>query len=424
MIGDSGCSAYYWVDPVQDSLIIDYGVETDSYPGRDYLWDFGDGYTSRDSVGRHTYRDSGVYTVKLSVVNNAVSCNSNYTQNITVGNVPCSADFNVVPQSGNVVKFNTSKGGATYFYWDFGDGNYSTDANPVNSYQQAGKYDVQLSVWNESGCYNYSDKSIIVGDVSALTIADFTYFIATDNKTVTFTNKSTKAANEFYWTYGDGYDDTIKNPVHVYYYQDYYTVCLTAYNDSNESSDYICQDIQVGNAECNVTANFNYTIPNQDSLIVDFYDNSSGNYDTYYWDFGDGYIDTTKNTVHKYDSPGYYWAGLSVQESGTWCVDYYYQYILVGNVDCKADFKYTVDKNAMKVTLQDNSKGSIEYYYWYCDDGYSSEDKNTEHVFDDPGPALCRFSNRRFVRCMYGLYRKGNPGWRSRLQCTIYLYDQ
>lgn len=42
---------------------------------------------------------------------------------------------------------NTSSGGDSY-YWDFGDGNFSTIENPVHTYYEAGNYTITLQVSN------------------------------------------------------------------------------------------------------------------------------------------------------------------------------------------------------------------------------------------------------------------------------------
>ncbi len=42
------------------------------------------------------------------------------------------------------VKFSNHSNNATSYYWDFGDGNFSTDINPVHTYTQYGDFTVQL----------------------------------------------------------------------------------------------------------------------------------------------------------------------------------------------------------------------------------------------------------------------------------------
>lgn len=51
--------------------------------------------------------------------------------------------------NGATVQFTFDGNNATSFAWDFGDGNTSTDENPIHTYQFYGDYDVQLTVEGE-----------------------------------------------------------------------------------------------------------------------------------------------------------------------------------------------------------------------------------------------------------------------------------
>jgi len=62
------------------------------------------------------------------------------TESIIEANAPLSVEF-----------MNDSSGSITEYQWDFGDGNISTEQNPVHTYLQPGVYDVSLAVTNASG---------------------------------------------------------------------------------------------------------------------------------------------------------------------------------------------------------------------------------------------------------------------------------
>ena len=49
------------------------------------------------------------------------------------------------------VSFKDTSSNANKFLWDFGDGNTSTEVNPVHTYVTAGNYTVTLNVKNENG---------------------------------------------------------------------------------------------------------------------------------------------------------------------------------------------------------------------------------------------------------------------------------
>ncbi len=115
--------------------------------GLNYFWDFGDGNTSTESSPEHTFTDPGSFHVKL-VVEGEGGLDSAF-QTITVFHPPI-ADFRVEPEEvqlpyETVKMINLSSLGATY-EWDFGDGNMSFEFEPEHLYQQAGSYDISLTV--------------------------------------------------------------------------------------------------------------------------------------------------------------------------------------------------------------------------------------------------------------------------------------
>ncbi len=61
------------------------------------------------------------------------------------------ANFSINNASGNcplTVEFNDLSENATSWYWDFGDGSYSTDQNPIHVYDSVGSFSVKLTASN------------------------------------------------------------------------------------------------------------------------------------------------------------------------------------------------------------------------------------------------------------------------------------
>lgn len=73
---------------------------------------------------------------------------ANFYADTTVGSAPLTVQF-----------WDTSDGPPTGWSWDFGDGNTSTDQNPLHTYNYAGFYTVNLTVTNAttSNLVDYSD---------------------------------------------------------------------------------------------------------------------------------------------------------------------------------------------------------------------------------------------------------------------------
>lgn len=78
---------------------------------------------------------------------------------INYGEPVASFNFNAYPF---VVQFlNTSTDGNTYL-WDFGDGNTSTEVNPIHTYSVAAQYTVTLTVTNSCGTNTTSQQVIVL----------------------------------------------------------------------------------------------------------------------------------------------------------------------------------------------------------------------------------------------------------------------
>ena len=69
--------------------------------------------------------------------------------------------------AGDTISFyDLSTGDPTFWYWSFGDGNFSTDQNPTNTYSSSGVYDVTLYVSNGASYdeVTYSNYIVIIED--------------------------------------------------------------------------------------------------------------------------------------------------------------------------------------------------------------------------------------------------------------------
>lgn len=135
--------------------------------------------------------------------------------------------------------------------------------------------------------------------------------------TVTFINTST-GANSYHWTFGNGNFSSQSSPSAVYTSPNTYTICLVAWDSLNVSNrDSICHTIT---ALPGPTVDFTSpdtmtcapaTVHFQD--LTTFSGSATGS--SYYWDFGDGNIDTVQNPIHAYPTTGCYPVTLQVTNS-------------------------------------------------------------------------------------------------------------
>ena len=112
--------------------------------GTSYQWSTGATTTAI------TVSTAGTYV--LTATN---ACGTDVTS-ITVTSTDVTAGFNVDPVAGTVPLFseftNTSSANAVSYDWDFGDGSFSTVADPAHTYTETGLYTATLTVSNAEGC--------------------------------------------------------------------------------------------------------------------------------------------------------------------------------------------------------------------------------------------------------------------------------
>jgi PKD repeat protein len=128
----------------------------------DRTWDFGDGHTSSELNPVYTYDYPGFYFPSLTESRNYLSDNKILSSPISVtGNL--AVDFVGTPTKG-YISLSTSftditPGIHNGWYWEFGDGNTSTEENPEHFYEHAGLYTVSLTIYITYGSSTLSYKA-------------------------------------------------------------------------------------------------------------------------------------------------------------------------------------------------------------------------------------------------------------------------
>ncbi|WP_298732060.1 PKD domain-containing protein [uncultured Chitinophaga sp.] len=124
--------------------------------GETFTWNFGDGSPLSDEIyPTHVYQNPGTYTVTLQAVdNNTCNIRDETTRTIVISGSP-SAGFSFTPskpEENTPVRFVNESVGATSYHWDFGDGETSSETNPVHQYNTTGTYNACLYATNQFGC--------------------------------------------------------------------------------------------------------------------------------------------------------------------------------------------------------------------------------------------------------------------------------
>ncbi|MBK9400322.1 MAG: PKD domain-containing protein [Bacteroidetes bacterium] len=344
-------------------------------------WYFGDGSTSSAANPMHTYAP-GIYGVCLTIWDSLNGCQSYMCDTLVIANTGgCQAYFSPNNLSNNMIYFdNLSVGANATFFWNFDDGNTSTLANPIHTFQQPGSYTVCLTITTGNGCTDTYCGGIFIQNGSPC-VADFNFTVQSGS-TVAFTNSSSGNYANMFWDFGDGTFSSSSNPTHTFG-PGIWMTCLTISDSLNGCQSTFCDSITI-NSSGNCVAGF---VPNIQGNNVQFINTSTGLTPQVFWDFGDGTTSTLTSPSHQFSQPGIYSVCLTVSDTSGNCNDTYCtQIVIQGTGNCNAGFT-AIDSSGMTWFFP-TSYNPNYYYYWNFGDGNSSTQPYTIHQYNTIGTFL------------------------------------
>jgi PKD repeat protein len=385
------------------------------------FWDFGDGTTSADSNPTYVYRTPGSYTVKLIARGPAgedTATKSNFIIVEQAPRVPPRADFSASPTSGTApltVQFtNRTTGEATSFFWEFGDGGTSTNANPIYVYRTAGTFTVKLTARGSGGEHSEIKSGFItvnpVAPPAQPPRADFTASPTSGAAplTVQFTHRTTGQFTSLLWEFGDGSTSTLTSPTYIYRTAGTYTVKLTARGPGGENtatkSGFITVTSSTPPSTSPPRADFSANPTSGEApLTVQFTNRTAGQFTTLAWEFGDGGTSTNVNPIYVYRTAGTYTVKLTARGPGGDHTETKTSYITVttpsGPPPAQApqpDFvaSPTTGPAPLSVRFANRTTGDFTSLLWDFGDGQASVESNPSHIYISAGRYTVRLTAR------------------------------
>lgn len=283
-------------------------ASTNNATGLEWVFPGGNPAASTAANPVVVYSAPGIYWAQLKVTNGQGT--DSIAQMISVGQAP-DASFDITVD-GNQITGQSNSPNATEYLWDFGDGNTSTDSNPVHTYLNEGFYTVSFTALNACGSSTGTDTLALFSPVSASFSANITTGCAPFE--VQYTNASSPSATQFVWEFPGGTPAVSNDPAPVVTYDvpGVYPVTLTASNPLYAAATTQNDYIQVLGAPGGVS----FTTTEVD-LTVNFTGLAQGA-SSFFWDFGDGTTSTEANPVHVYAIAGIYNVSFSaINDCGT-----------------------------------------------------------------------------------------------------------
>ncbi|MEE9440037.1 MAG: PKD domain-containing protein [Saprospiraceae bacterium] len=346
-----------------------------------YNWEFPGGAPSfsQEENPLVTYNLAGIFSAILTVTNTAGSNEVTQSNIFEILQSP-EANFSYAINGTEVSFFNFSSS-ATFYEWDFGDGQTSNLSDPVHDFLDDGVYTVILTASND--CSSVTNEQIIV--IANAPTASFSNDISSGCATleVQFTSTSSSNVENYQWTFEGGTPNTstMQNPQVSYDDGGNYDVTLMVSNSVGDdevlSTDYIIVlDDPISD----------YTFVVNGSEVT--FSNMSQDADSYSWNFGDGSnISTDQNPVHLYSNDGTYDVMLSVEnECGTNTVIYE---VVISNLPVASIqiIGNSVGCNPLEVAFESTSTNDPDSYLWTFVGGTpnTSSIQNPIVMYNQPG---------------------------------------
>ena len=264
------------------------------------------------------------------------------------------------------------------YYWSFGDGTTSTQANPNHQFNSTKKTEIDLIVVDENGC---TDEKLVSSDIFFHSQINLSDSFGCAPAEFLFSESSSNIAS-WHWDFGDGMTDTTKTPTHTYQDTGKFDITLiTLNNDGCVDTTLLKSAIEIDK----IVATYDIKKENGCAPISVDFENQSINSTKWLWDFGNGNSSTLENPKHNYYTGGQYVVKLTAEnENG--CIDSiisqsplevqgpYADFSIKETNLCEGDSAYLINKSK-----------NADFYTWILGDGHSETTINVTHKYQELG---------------------------------------
>lgn len=360
-----------------------------------YRWNFGDNTFGSNISSTKQYLNAGIYTISL-ITTNTQNCKDTVIKPLYIkvnGPTVAFGSSTTSTCSSRRINFTDSsrsdgRNPIASWIWNYGDGNIDTLAagNTSHSYTIGGSFNVRLIAVDITGCPDTLTKSNMIS-ISRPTAGFSTLDTnSCPTKNITFNNMSTGTGLTYRWSFGDNTSSTVQNPVHTYNRNGLFSITLIVFDQSG------CSDTLTRANYINITtpiADFSVsdTLSTCPPLITTF-TNSSQNYNSLIWNFGDATTTTGSSPSHFYSTSGNYNASLTVTGPGG-CTTTKQQLIVVHGPRGTISYNPTSGCAPATVNFIANTIGT-NAYIWDFSDGitHSTTDSLQSHSYTIAGSYL------------------------------------
>lgn len=363
-------------------------------------WDFGDGSTATDVNPSHTFRNPGIYTVRLRVQGPGGNSNVSREINVQSPTAPVAGfiqDVTTGPSPLTVRFTNQSTGNITSQQWNFGDGESSTEASPTHVFQAVGTYNVILTVTGPGGSSSVTRQITVQNPSIPAPLAGLVPSTTEGNAPLTVqfdASDSSGQIDTYNWNFGDGQTGIGQVVTHTYENPGSYQASLTVVGPGGQATANVTinvtqrPDAPTAAFTSNITSG---TVPLTVELNAS---TSSGQIDTYNWNFGDGQTGNGATISHTFTTAGTYTVQLTVTGTGgsnTTSINISATDPIAAPV-AAFDGQPNTGTAPLDVQFTNLTTGDVSSFVWDFSDGGSSADRNPSHRFEAAGNYVVRLT--------------------------------
>jgi PKD repeat protein len=355
-------------------------------PNATIMWDFGDGSSMISPQATHTYAQSGIYTVTMSLfdsTNTTIACT--FTQSITVSF--CNVTYYQDSTNSYIYYFsNFTNGAISQVDWDFGDNTVGSGSTVSHQYGTPGIYNV-ICTETVNGV-NFCTTSIIVQVGSNCSYQVISPGPNSPGYVKQFYAIIPSTSGIVSWDFGDG-SPIIQGAVIQKSFANAgtYNVCMN-YINGIDTCNY-CSPITISSGPTG--GNCNFTVNQTSNSTFDFVPSNINSGNTFEFNFGDSVTQTTTSLIsHNYSSPGFYNVCMNEIDSNgaVLCSNCQPVVVLSPATNCQANFTFTnvgLDAYFINQSVANPSLGAPVSYTWNFGDGNTSSDAFPHHVYSSYG---------------------------------------
>jgi PKD repeat protein len=383
---------------------------------RSWRWDFGDGSAAEGPVAEHAYQTPGAYVIRLSIQTDATAaaCDVAEVKHQVVANAQPVAEAGADRLVGvnQDVLFDGSAsadpdGSIAAWVWDFGDGSSAEGVNARHRYREPGRYEVKLTVRDETDLPNNAATDSLFVEVNAPPEPVIAApAVACVDEPVRFDASRSGGPDggiqRFAWSFGDGAGAEGPEVEHRYRGPGRFQVALLADDGRglNNSERQAIHRLHVNQPPRAFAGPDRVVCPGEPVLFDGAASHDGdGALTRFQWDFGDGASADGAQVTHVFETPGVHEVLLSVtDDSGASCgttsdiarVWVNAPPVAVAGDDREGFVGGAYDQLLFDASASTDADGEPLSFLWELGDGATRTGEKVQHAYTEPGDYAVR----------------------------------